>query len=75
MVFFIKKNNKKKKKKNNYNKKGKDEVVLKKYEEPPWNNPVVRFLNSEGKDLIQRKDGVYTQREMMERMNLSLTKF
>ena len=33
---------------------------LKKYREPSWNFPVVRFLDEKGHDLIPRKDKVYS---------------
>ncbi|MBC8105477.1 MAG: thioredoxin family protein [Anaerolineae bacterium] len=38
---------------------GKEAELLKRFGEPAWNNPVVRFLNADGKDLIPREDGVY----------------
>ena len=38
---------------------GKDAKILKQFNEPSWNNPVVRYLNSAGNDLIPRKDGVW----------------
>ena len=42
------------------NKKGKDAEVLKSFKEPAWNYQVIRFLNSDGKDIISRKDKVWT---------------
>ena len=42
------------------NRKGRDLEILKRYEEPAWNNPVVRFVDKKGKDLIARRDGVYS---------------
>jgi hypothetical protein len=50
------------------NVKGKDAEVLKKFKEPAWNNPVVRFVDAEGNDLIPRKDGVYSKAELIKRM-------
>jgi hypothetical protein len=38
----------------------KDAAVLKRFGEPAWNYQVVRFLDAEGRDLIPRKDGVWT---------------
>ncbi|CAN5394620.1 hypothetical protein BH09PLA1_BH09PLA1_04350 [soil metagenome] len=38
---------------------GKEAEILNRYSEPAWNNPVVRFLGADGKDLIPRDDGVY----------------
>lgn len=54
------------------NKTGADAEVLKKFGEPAWNNPVVRFVNAAGVDLIPRKDGVYTKEELLERMRKAL---
>ena len=36
------------------NKRGKDAEILKKYNEPSWNNPVVRIVNAEGKNVVDR---------------------
>ena len=36
------------------NKKGEDERILKLYGEPSWNNPVVRLVNQEGKNIGSR---------------------
>lgn len=41
------------------NKGGMDAVVLKKYNEPAWNNPVMRIIDGGGKDLIDRLSGEY----------------
>jgi hypothetical protein len=54
------------------NRPGADARVLKRYAEPAWNNPVVRFLDPSGADLIPRKDGVFTPREVASRMQQSL---
>lgn len=56
------------------NKPGKDAQILKKYDEPAWNYQVVRFLDAEGRDLIPRKDRVWTKPELMERMKAALEK-
>ena len=50
------------------NKKGRDAEILERFKEPAWNNPVVRLLDAEGKDLIPRKGGVYTVPAMATRM-------
>ncbi len=42
------------------NRPGRDRQVLDRYGEPAWNNPVVRFLDSEGKDVLPRRDGVWS---------------
>jgi hypothetical protein len=39
---------------------GKDAAVLERYREPAWNNPVVRLVGDDGKDLIDRRDGVWS---------------
>ncbi len=42
-----------------FNNKPEDEAVLKSFEEPSWNNPVIRILKSDGSDLIARQDKVW----------------
>ncbi|MFD2257173.1 VPGUxxT family thioredoxin-like (seleno)protein, type 2 [Luteolibacter algae] len=56
------------------NKGGKDAEVLRQYKEPAWNFQVVRFLDSTGKDLIPRKDKVWTAAELKPRMAAALKK-
>ena len=41
------------------NRGGRDRQVLQRFGEPAWNNPVVRFVDAEGRDLIERADGVW----------------
>jgi len=41
------------------NKPGPDAEVLRRFDEPAWNNPVVRFVDTDGTDLIPRRDGVW----------------
>ncbi len=43
------------------NRQGEDATILKKFGEPSWNNPVVRLLDAEQKDLIPRQDRVWTR--------------
>jgi hypothetical protein len=44
-----------------YNNKGGDDAeILKKFNEPAWNNPVVRIVDDKGKDLIARLSGNYS---------------
>jgi hypothetical protein len=50
------------------NKPGKDEEVLKRFNEPAWNYPVARFVNSDGQDLIPRKDEVFSIEDIASRM-------
>jgi peptide methionine sulfoxide reductase MsrA len=53
---------------------GKDAEVLKKFKEPTWNNPVMRFLAADETDLIPRKDGVYHGGVVLSRMTEALEK-
>ena len=43
------------------NKGGEDAKVLKIYNEPSWNNPVVRIVDAEKKNLVSRVSGNYSQ--------------
>ena len=45
------------------NRKGKDAILLERFSEPSWNNPVVRYLDPAGKDLIERKANSIDQRD------------
>lgn len=54
------------------NKKGYDSQILREFKEPSWNNPVVRYVDSSGKDVVARKDGVWTTGGTAERMVLAL---
>lgn len=56
------------------NKEGKDREILNRYNEPAWNYQVVRFLDSQGKDLIPRKDKVWTTAELNQRIDAALEK-
>jgi len=42
------------------NKSGKDREILNKYNEPTWNNPVVRIINSEGVNVVKRIGNDYS---------------
>lgn len=42
------------------NKGGKDKQILQKYNEPTWNNPVVRIVDNDGKNLTKRISGDYS---------------
>lgn len=50
------------------NQAGADAEVLASYHEPAWNNPVVRLLDADGRDLLPRRDGLYSAREIALRM-------
>ena len=54
------------------NKGGRDAELLERYDEPSWNNPVMRFVNASGKDLLPRRDGVWDTHGIAERMIASL---
>jgi len=47
------------------NHKGEDAKVLKKYGEPSWNNPVVRIVDSKGKDVQKRLNGKYSKSSLI----------
>ncbi len=50
------------------NRGGEDRRQLERFNEPAWNYQVVRFLDSEGRDIIPRKDRVWTVRHLASRM-------
>ncbi len=50
------------------NRPGTDADLLKRYREPSWNNPVVRFLNGAGHDVIERADGIWDLHSIASRM-------
>jgi hypothetical protein len=54
------------------NKKGADAKVLEQYNEPAWNNPVVRIVNTDGKDLTQRMPDFRSQAAMVQGMTMAL---
>ena len=55
-----------------YNNKSEDAAILKAFNEPSWNNPVVRFLDKDGNDLIGRKAGVWSTSGLSARMIATL---
>lgn len=46
------------------NKGGQDRIVLNTYNEPSWNNPVVRIVNYNGDDVISRISGNYSKKAL-----------
>lgn len=54
------------------NRPGQDAEWLARYDEPAWNNPVVRLLDARGRDLIPRRAGVWEPYAMGERMIAAL---
>lgn len=56
------------------NRKGSDAKLLKHFNEPAWNNPVVRYLDRSEKDLVRRKELVLSVPETASRMQTALVK-
>lgn len=54
------------------NKDGDDAKVLRIYNEPTWNNPVVRIVDAKGLDIIDRLSGNYTSLGMFTAMKEAL---
>lgn len=50
------------------NKEGEDARILKRFSEPSWNNPVMRILNADGRDVLPRRDGIYSTAAVSERL-------
>lgn len=50
------------------NRDGRDAEILNQYNEPSWNNPVVRFVDADGNDVIPRKDAVWSTHGIATRM-------
>lgn len=50
------------------NKKGKDLIILKKYNEPTWNNPVVRIVNKKGDNIVKRVASDYSAKGLYHAM-------
>jgi len=50
------------------NNKGKDLTTLKKYNEPTWNNPVVRIVNKNGDNLVKRVASDYSVKGLYDAM-------
>ena len=55
------------------NKGGKDKKTLEKFNEPSWNNPVVRIVNSLGSDIVKRVGSDYTALGLHSAMTYALT--
>jgi hypothetical protein len=47
---------------------GRDAAVLARFDEPSWNNPVLRFLDDRGRDILPRKDRVWSTGDVAARM-------
>lgn len=57
-----------------YNNKKEDAAKLKQFKEPSWNNPVIRFFDKDWKDVIARRDGVWSTHQVTNRMIAALKK-
>jgi len=55
------------------NKGGKDKKVLESFNEPSWNNPVVRIIDKDRKALTARINGKYDQQSLVRGMVAALT--
>lgn len=56
------------------NKGGQDAEVLKRFNEPAWNNPVVRIVDSNGADMVSRLSGNYSAAGLSAMMTTVLIK-
>lgn len=56
------------------NKGGKDRQILKQFNEPSWNNPVVRIIDENGSNLTPRVSGNYSAKGLYQAMHNSLTR-
>ena len=54
------------------NKRGKDLIILKKYNEPTWNNPVVRIVNKKGDNIVKRVASDYSAKGLYNAMTKAL---
>ncbi len=54
------------------NKQGEDARVLKVFGEPSWNNPVVRIVDNNQKDIVNRLGSQYSKRALVETMVAAL---
>lgn len=56
------------------NRRGKDATVLNYYQEPSWNNPVVRIIASDKSDVLPRLNGDYTPSGLVDYMMRGMQK-
>ena len=56
------------------NKGGKDRKILEKYNEPTWNNPVVRIVDAKGENIVRRLYSNYSQQGVTNTMIEALLK-
>lgn len=53
---------------------GEERRIRERYDEPAWNNPVVRFVDGDGVDLLPRADGIWDAHGIARRMVAALEK-
>lgn len=53
---------------------GEDKKLLERFNEPAWNFQVIRFLDGNGKDIVKRKDGIWSVDAVTGRMIETLEK-
>lgn len=53
---------------------GNDKQLLERFNETAWNYQVIRFLNAEGNDIVERKDGIWSVEGVAKRMIETLEK-
>ena len=56
------------------NKGGTDAETLKRFNEPAWNNPVVRIVDANGKDVVARLNGNYSAAGLASTMSQAIIK-
>jgi len=54
------------------NKPGRDREILERYNEPAWNNPVLRFLDGRGQDLLPRRGRIWSTGDVAPRLVAAL---
>ncbi|MCA8968654.1 MAG: hypothetical protein KDC95_02680 [Planctomycetes bacterium] len=55
------------------NTKGDREAAIReRFDEPAWNNPVIRFLDRSGRDILPRKDRVWSREDVLRRLIAAL---
>jgi copper chaperone CopZ len=57
------------------NKGGSDAAVLKEYGEPSWNNPVLRSINADGKNIVKRHAGHYDAESLMSYLQFAIVAY
>lgn len=55
------------------NKGGSDKKILEKFDEPSWNNPVVRIIDVNGNDIVKRISHDYSATTLIKRLKEALT--